>query len=166
MGENSLVRGIACRAGYIASLANIVLCAVAHVATFVTILPPQTTFVLFVAFPLAIVGVAAGRIPWQRDRSWFVPPPRHEQFVSALLLVYALAMWVYFFRKTGGASGADIIQGQYVFTDKARILKTVTEHEYRMLPNLVIRSFTALFGWMSFSVALTLRAAMAGNGTE
>ncbi len=69
--------------------------------------------------------------------------------VGFMLLVYAVLTFVYFYRTTGGASSVTIVDGQYVSMSKSRIIRTITEHEYRMFPNLWTRVMSAWIGMMA-----------------
>jgi hypothetical protein len=55
-------------------------------------------------------------------------------WLGLALLVYAVLIFIYFYRTTGGASSVDIVNGEYVSMYKTRILRTITEREYRMFP--------------------------------
>ena len=50
------------------------------------------------------------------------------------VLVYAILLFVYFYKITGGASSVAVVGGRYVSTYKDHVIRTVTEQEYRMFP--------------------------------
>jgi hypothetical protein len=79
----------------------------------------------------------------------FKRPTRNWTLFGFALLVYAILTFVYFYRTTGGASSVSIVDGQYVSMYKSRIIRTITEHEYRMIPNLWTRVMSAWIGMMA-----------------
>jgi hypothetical protein len=62
------------------------------------------------------------------------------------LLVYAILLFVYFYKTTGGASSVAVVEGQYVSMYKDHVIRAITEEEYRMFPNLWTRSMSAFMG--------------------
>ncbi len=65
------------------------------------------------------------------------------------LLIYAVLLFIYNYRATGGATGAELVSGQYVYMYKNQIMRTITEYEYRMFPNRWIRVMSAWMGMMA-----------------
>jgi membrane protein implicated in regulation of membrane protease activity len=117
------------------------LCGSLHLATFVTIVAflwlLPAFFLLFSAV-LCAKGVESDA----RLRR----PSGILAWLGVVLLVYAVLTFVYFYRTTGGASSVSIVNGEYVSMYKGQILRTITEQEYRMFPNLWVRVMTA---WMA-----------------
>jgi hypothetical protein len=74
-------------------------------------------------------------------------------WLGLVLLVYAVLTFVYFYRITGGASSVSIVNGEYVSMYKTQILRTITEQEYRMFPNLWVRVMSA---WMAMMAVFGL----------
>jgi hypothetical protein len=65
------------------------------------------------------------------------------------LLVYAIFLFVYFYKTTGGASSVDVVDGQYVSKNKDHVIRTLTEQEYRAFPNLWTRVMSAWLAMMA-----------------
>jgi uncharacterized membrane protein HdeD (DUF308 family) len=84
------------------------------------------------------------------------PPARNWTVVGFALFVYAVLTFVYFYRTTGGASSVTIVDGQYVSMYKSRIIRIITEHEYRMFPNLWTRVMSAWIGMMAVFILMQL----------
>lgn len=74
-------------------------------------------------------------------------------WLGIALLAYAVLTFVYSYRTTGGASSVDIVNGQYVSMYTDRILRTITEREYRLFPNLWVRVMSA---WMAMMAVFAL----------
>jgi hypothetical protein len=70
-------------------------------------------------------------------------------WLGLVLLVYAVLTFVHDYRTTGGASSVGIVNGEYVSMYKTRILRTITEQEYRMFPNLWVRVMSAWIAMMA-----------------
>ena len=66
-----------------------------------------------------------------------------------MLLAYATLLIIWEYRTTGGATGAAILHGQYVYTYKDRVIRTITEHQYSFFPILVARILSAWVGAIS-----------------
>jgi hypothetical protein len=138
------VRQFARRLGYALSLAAGVVCAVLHLAKF------QIVPLMFVALPfipMALAAVSAGvvRPEWSR-----VTPDRNWKLSCLALFVYAAMTIVYWYYVTEGSSTVDIVDGRYVSMYKGAIMRTLTEQEYRMFPNLWVR---VMSGWMGMIAA-------------
>jgi hypothetical protein len=82
-----------------------------------------------------------------------------------VLLVYAVLTLVYDYRTTGGATSVSVVNGEYVSMYKSRIIRTITEYEYRMFPNLWIRAMSAWIGMMAV-FGLTQFASMDRTGEK
>jgi hypothetical protein len=138
------VRGFVDRLGVALCIASAALCAVLHIATFMTtvsflwLVPPFFLMFGAVLCAKAVEGDVRFRTP-SGKLGWF----------GLVLLVYAALTFVYFYRTTGGASSVSIVNGGYVSMYKSRIIRTITEQEYRMFPNLWIRVMTAWIAMMS-----------------
>ena len=139
---------IEARLGLTLCLGTLGFCAVLHIATFITIVPFPWLLPPFVSMFGAVVCARAiesdlrfqrlsGTLGWR----------------SVALLVYAVLTFIYFYTATGGASSVDIVNGQYVSMYKSRILRTITEQEFRMFPNLGVRVVSA---WIAMMAAFWL----------
>jgi hypothetical protein len=84
-----------------------------------------------------------------KPQSRFRLPSRRWALLSSTLVIYAILMLVYVYRITGGATSVDVVDGRYVTKYKNQVIRTVTEQEYRMFPNLVTRVMSAWIGAMS-----------------
>jgi len=62
------------------------------------------------------------------------------------LLIYAILLFIYFYKTTGGASSVAVVDGQYVSKYKDHVIRTISEQEYRMFPNLWTRAMSV---WMA-----------------
>ena len=62
------------------------------------------------------------------------------------LLAYAILLFIYFYKTTGGASSVAVVDGQYVSKYKDHVIRTISEQEYRMFPNLWTRAMSV---WMA-----------------
>lgn len=138
--------------GYALAAALLGLSVIVHIATFLTFV----SFVSLVA--IAVVGLGASLCS-----SSFLGTPRGKlAWVAVALFVYAIALFVYGYKATGGASSVSIVDGQYFSMYKGRIIRAITQREYRMFPNLWMRALTA---WSAFFAALYF-AAFQSEGTS
>jgi hypothetical protein len=126
------------------------ICLVLHVATFLTIIsliwivPP---FLLVAGAVLCSKAVEPGpRFALRVDKA---------ALLGWVLLIYAIFTFIYFYKKTGGASSIGIVDGQYVSKYKDHVIRTITEDEYRMFPNLWTRVMSA---WIAMMAVFCVRA--------
>jgi hypothetical protein len=80
------------------------------------------------------------RLPLRRDK---------VSLVGFGLFVYSILLFVYDYKTTGGASSVAVVDGQYVSMYKDHVIRTITEREYRMFPNLWTRVMSA---WLAMMV--------------
>jgi hypothetical protein len=121
---------------------------VLHIATFMTIVPflwLLPPFFLMFGVVLCAKAVESG--------ARFRRPSGMLAWLGLVLLVYAVLTFVYDYRTTGGASSVGIVNGEYVSMYKTQILRTITEQEYRMFPNLWVRVMSA---WMAMMAVFGL----------
>jgi hypothetical protein len=144
------MRETLCRLGFLLCAGTIVICAVLHCATFLTIIPPVW---ILPAFPL-FMGVVLCAKALESGRRIAIPRTSLG-FVCCALLVYAVFTFVYFYRTTGGTSSVGIVDGQYVAGSKGHVIRIITEYEYRMFPNLWIRVMSAWIGAAAVSAIVT-----------
>ena len=83
-----------------------------------------------------------GRIGYQK-------PTRNWKLFGFAVFGYAVLTFVYFYRTTGGASSVSVVDGQYVAMYKDQVIRTISENEYRMFPNLWSRVMSAWIGMMA-----------------
>jgi len=138
------MRGFLSRLGFALFIASASLCAVLHIATFITMI---SFWWLLPAFFLSFSGMVCAKAV-EGDVSVRRPSGKLAWF-GLVLLVYAVLTFIYDYRTTGGASGVSIVNGEYVSMSKSRIIRTITEYEYRMFPNLWIRVSSAWIGMMA-----------------
>jgi hypothetical protein len=134
------------RLGLVLCVAALGLSVVLHIATFMTIVP-----FLWFLLPLFLLGGSVLCAQAIGSAELFGKPSGVLGWLFFLSLFYAAFILVHVFRTTGGASSVDIVNGEYVYKYKARILRTITEQEYRMFPNLVVRALSALIAVGAFS---------------
>jgi hypothetical protein len=129
------------RIGRASSIAAVAMCAAVHVATFVTVVPP--------AWGLALVAVMIGvlvltnAVDTQRP---FKKIPRRWLPHLIALTVYAMGWFLHYYRVTGGSTGESILNGQHVAMNGDRVLRVITEQEFRMFPTLWTRVMSAWIG--------------------
>jgi len=126
------------RIGLTLCVVAITICVVLHLTTFITNISPSWIFwgLLFV-----LGAVACGTMvhPYRG-----LPRPTGKAAViGSALLIYAVLTFVYDYRTTGGATSVGIVDGRYVSMYKGDVIRTITEYEYRMFPNLWTRVMTA-----------------------
>ena len=129
------------RIGLASSIAAVATCAAVHVATFVTIVPP--------AWGLALVAVMIGVLVFSNavdSQRPFKKIPRRWLPHLCALTVYAIGWFMYYYRVTGGSTGESFLNGQYVAMNGDRVLRVITEQEFRMYPNLWTRVMSAWIG--------------------
>jgi hypothetical protein len=141
------VRGVLNRLGFVLCIGTAAICTVLHVATFLTILPPVWVLPPFLLMAGAVI--CANAVQSRPRRLRFTLPTSKLALLGCGLLVYAVLTFAYFYKTTGGASGVGIVDGHYVSQYKGRVIRTITEYEYRMLPNLWTRVMSAWIGMMS-----------------
>ncbi len=159
------VRRFACKIGLALSFAGGVLCAVVHIATFFTMLP--LLWMILPAIPLfaaAIFGLAV-KSDWS-----FKGHPGYWKLLCLATLVYSLMTLVYYIYTTEGASSVGMVDGRYISLYKDRVIRSISEYEFRMFPNLWTRVMTAWLGMLAtvfmmvFSTALQRKNSAADQG--
>ena len=118
-----------------------------HVLTFFTIV--SASFLLAV-FPFLIVGIVCSNALWPRRGFSF---PGKSGLIMAVLLAYFIFHFVYMYRTTGGAAGVGIENGQHVYTYKTRVIRAITDEEYKMWPNLITRVMSVWMAIMAIGLA-------------
>ena len=138
--------------GLVLSLGIVITCVTVHIATFFTVL--SLTWVL-PSFVLLVGALLCVRAVHPKPRLGLSGDP--FALTGWVLLVYAILTFVYFYRTTGGASSVGIVDGQYVSEYQGRIIRNITEAEYKMFPNLWTRVMTAWICMIGLFVASSLR---------
>jgi hypothetical protein len=139
---------VARRLGLVLCICLGAFCGILHVATFIATPSPFWIFLSFlfitgIMFCANMVNPQEGvRLP---ARNW----PPSLAVGAGLLFAYAILTLVYFYRTTGGADSVEIINGHYVSMSKGHVIRTITEREYRMFPNLWTRVMSAWVGMLS-----------------
>jgi hypothetical protein len=65
------------------------------------------------------------------------------------LLVYAILLFVHFYRSSGGATSVGIVEGRYVYTSRSAVIRPISEEEYKMFPTQLARMMSAWVGMMA-----------------
>jgi hypothetical protein len=138
------IRGVLDRLGFALCIVAASVCIGLHVATFLIILQPGW---IFPVFALIAGAVICANVVGSRPR--FTLPDRKVAILGGALLVYSIFTFVYFYKKTGGASAVEIVGGQYVSEYKGHVIRTISEYEYRMFPNLWTRFMSAWIAMMA-----------------
>jgi hypothetical protein len=107
------------------------ICVVLHLATFVTVIPLPWILLPFASMFGAVLAIKAAGADTR-----FAPPTGRAGVLVGALFLYGVFSFVCFYRTTGGASSVRIQDGQYVSMYKSHVIRTITEEEYRMFPNL------------------------------
>jgi hypothetical protein len=76
-------------------------------------------------------------------------PTGKTALAGCVLLVYAILLFVHFYRSSGGASSVGIVEGQCVYLSKSTVIRPISEEEYKMFPTQVARIMTAWIGMMA-----------------
>jgi hypothetical protein len=76
-------------------------------------------------------------------------PTGKTALAGCVLLVYAILLFVHFYRSSGGASSVGIVEGQYVYLSKSTVVRPISEEEYKMFPTQVAKIMTAWIGMMA-----------------
>jgi hypothetical protein len=121
--------------GLTLSIGSASLCAVVHLLTFVI----HTSNTLFLAaFVIGLVllfgAVLCLRITrngWRSpsDTMALIPPITKVSVVGCVLLLYSIFLFVSFYRATGGATAVGIVDGQYMYLNKGKIIRPITKEE-------------------------------------
>jgi hypothetical protein len=148
------MRSALAKLGVSLCLAGFSICLVLHVATFLTIVSLIWTIPPFF---LVAGAVICARVVDPKPRFGL----RFDKvaILGWILLVYAICCFVYDYRTTGGATSVGIVDGQYVSMYKDRVIKVITENEYRMIPNLWTRVMSAWVAMMTVFCATSFTLA-------
>jgi hypothetical protein len=138
------VRGTLDKVGFALAVLALAVCIVLHVGSFLGIVSPMWLIPPFFGLAGAVLCSRAVeprlRLPLRTDK---------VSLVGFGLLAYAILLFVYFYKTTGGASSVAVVDGQYVSKYKDHVIRTITEQEYRMFPNLWTRVMSAWMGMMA-----------------
>jgi hypothetical protein len=131
--------------------ATIIACALLHAATFLTVVPGLLILVPFFLLMSAILfsRVALGWNLSAYRRVQSSTPKGKTAAIGWVLLVYAVLLFVHFYRSSGGASSVGIIEGHYVYKYKSSVIRQISEKEYRAFPTQFDRIMTAWIGMMA-----------------
>jgi hypothetical protein len=123
-------------------------CAVLHLFTFITAVPDLSILVPVV--PLAGAILCAQQVlPWRTQLRNRAVPRGKTAMVGWVLLAYALILFVYFYRTTGGASSVSIVNGQYFYMYQGHMLRPITQEQYEIFPTEWFRVMSAWMGMMA-----------------
>ena len=103
-------------------LAAVIVSALLHAATFLTVVP---RLLILVPFFLMVGAVLCARVVqgWKLSdyrRAPFPTPTGKTAVVGWVLLVYAVLVFVYFYKSSGGASSVGIVEGNSFTCTKVR----------------------------------------------
>ena len=127
-------------------------CAIINTATFIANVPE---YLVLVPFLFLFTAMYCGLSPYQRSISFRTDPirlysPRGIAAVGGcILLLYAVVVFVHMYIATDGATGVGIADGRYAYMYKSRILRPITQAEYKMFPRLEVRFFSAWTAMMA-----------------
>jgi hypothetical protein len=138
------------RFGRTLSIAAGAICVVMHLSTFFTVVPVAW---LLLPLPLMAGVVLCSEVTGTQRRPGLIST-KGMGLVNLLLLVYVVLTYVYVLRANGWTSNVSVLNGQYVAVYRGRVIRTITEHEYRMFPTLWTRAGSAFVGIMA-SLGLT-----------
>jgi len=135
------VRSALDKLGFALCVLALAICVVVHVGSFVGII---SLIWVIPPFVLLAGAVLCSRAVQPRLKL----PLRTDKVLLAGfgLLAYSILLFIYFYKTTGGASSVAVVDGQYVSMYKDHVIRTITELEYRMFPNLWTRVMSA---WMT-----------------
>ena len=146
-------------AGKAFCLATLIACALLHAATFLVIVPglliPVPFFLLAGAILCARItqGWSLSAYLRRRRTSRLSAPKGKAAKAGMFLLVYAIFVFVHFYKSSGGASSVGIVEGQYVYMSKSTVIRPISEQEYKMFPTQVARIMSA---WLAMMAAFCL----------
>jgi hypothetical protein len=123
-------------------LLALLFCLVMHLATFFSTAP-----LYWIVMPAALLVIS----DMLRRTTGVAAVPgftfgRAEVGVGIGLLAYAVMMFIYVYRSTGGAASVAVQNGHYVSLYKDRVMKTISHDEFVMFPSLWLRALSAWFG--------------------
>jgi hypothetical protein len=130
-------------------LATGIACALLHAATFLTVVPALLILVPFFLLMGAILCARAAQGWDPSEYRRYSMPTGKTAVLGWVLLVYAVLLFVHFYRSSGGASSVGIIEGQYVYMYKSAVIRPISEEEYNMFPTQVARIMSAWIGMMA-----------------
>src|ERR1035437_8909582 len=115
-------------------LATGIVCALLHAATFLTVVP---RLMILVPFFLLMGAVLCLRLAqgWKLSdylRNRHTAPTGKAAIAGSVLLLYAILLFVHFYRSSGGATSVGIVEGQYVYMSKDTVVRSISEAEYKM----------------------------------
>ena len=144
------MRGFSQRLGLVLSIAAGASCAVLHIATFVTAVP-----IFWLILPVALLAglvFCSEQAGTQRSRALI--SIKGMGLLNAVLLAYVVLTYWHVLRANGWTSNVSVVDGGYVAMQHGHVIRTITEHEYRMFATLWARAGSALMAMM-VSVGLT-----------
>lgn len=132
------------RLGFTFSVSAAAICAVLHIATFLTIV----SFVWIIpAFLLVAAAVLCSNAV--KPKRIFARPADRVAIFGFGLLLYSVFTFLYDYKTTAGATSVNIVDGHYVSMYKDHVIKAITHDEYRMFPNLWTRVMSAWIAMMA-----------------
>lgn len=121
------------------------ICLFIHLATFFATIP---LYWIVAPFALVIVSAILRRATGVDAAPGFTFG--RAEIVGVGLLIYAVVMFAYVYRSTGGATSFAVQNGHYVSLYKDRVL-SITHNEYVMFPSLWVRALSAWVGALAWS---------------
>jgi len=139
------------RIGSTLCIATAITCALLHAATFLTVVPALLILLPFFLMMGAILCARAAQgwsvSAYRRTRSSM--PKGKTAGLGWILLVYAVLLFVHFYRTSGGATSVGTVQGQYVYMNKSSVIRPISEREYIMFGTQIDRIMTVWIGMMA-----------------
>jgi len=127
----------------------LVLCAAMHLTTFLAPLAP-----IWILIPFFLVALAITCDRSIRRRLPSIEPVTGVGWLQIALLAYAVGTFIYFYQTTGGATGVGVRDGQYVSLYKSKVLRVISEEDFRRFPSLWTRVMSA---WIAMMAVAGLR---------
>jgi hypothetical protein len=105
-------------------------------------------------------------LPWRTQLRSRTVPRGKTAIVGWVLLAYALTLFVYFYRTTGGASSVSIVNGQYFYMYQGHMLRPITQEQYEIFPTQWFRVMSAWMGMMATFCLSSLLNASRGPSAQ
>jgi len=124
------------------------ICVGLHIASYLTLVPPIWILVPFLLMMFSAICKKAGYYPALSDA-------KHFTRIGLGLLIYSVLLFLYVYKVTDGASSVVILDGYPVSMYKGHVIRTLTQREYLLFPNLWTRFMSAWIGMMAVFSAAT-----------
>jgi ABC-type proline/glycine betaine transport system permease subunit len=134
--------------GIFFAFATLFACGVLHICTFIGPVPRLSILVPFLPL-IGAVLCARQVLPWRIQLRSRAVPRGKIAMIGWVLLAYALILFVYFYKTTGGSTSVSIVNGQYYSMSQGHMLRPITHEQYEMFPTQWFRVMSAWMGMMA-----------------